>query len=79
MHREHHHAEEEIKLVFRGVIPLVFLIAGVAVLMLRIPGWSLLLGIPITIFGTVFLIYTYDEVVRRRVGPLPPNEEKEEE
>lgn len=63
--------EEAIKLLFRGIIPIVFLAAGVIILALRMPGWSLLLGLPLTIFGTVFLIYTYDEVVRKTFAPMP--------
>lgn len=63
--------EEAIKLLFRGIIPIVFLAAGVVILALRMPGWSLLLGIPLTIFGAVFLIYTYDEVVRKTFMPMP--------
>ncbi len=63
--------EEAIKLLFRGIIPIVFLAAGVIILALRMPGWSLLLGIPLTIFGAVFLIYTYDEVVRKTFAPMP--------
>ena len=64
--------EEAIKLLFRGIIPIVFLAAGVVVLALRMPGWSLLLGLPLTIFGAVFLIYTYDEVVRKTFAPMIP-------
>jgi hypothetical protein len=67
--------QELVKLIFRGIIPIVFLGAGVAILALRIQGWSLLLGIPVTIFGVVFLIYTYDEVVRDVVGQIPDKQE----
>lgn len=63
---------EIVKLIFKGLIPIVFLIAGVVILSLRISGWSLLLGIPLTIFGTVFLIYTYDEVLTKTLPPMPP-------
>ncbi|TEU01694.1 hypothetical protein E3I18_02520 [Candidatus Woesebacteria bacterium] len=70
--KKHCHLEEAIKLLFRGIIPIVFLAAGVVILTLRMPGWSLLLGLPLTIFGTVFLIYTYDEVVRKTFIPILP-------
>jgi hypothetical protein len=69
---KNHRLEEAIKLLFRGTIPIVFLAAGVVILALRMPGWSLLLGVPLTIFGAVFLIYTYDEVVRKTFVPMPP-------
>lgn len=68
---QYHHFEEAIKLIFRGLIPIIFLAGGVGLLALRLPGWSLILGIPVTIFGVVFLLYTYDEVVRGKVFSMP--------
>lgn len=59
--------EEVVRFIFKGLIPIVFLAAGVSVLFLRIPGWSILLGAPLTIFGAVFLIFTYDEVVSSHI------------
>jgi hypothetical protein len=67
------HMERLIKLFFRGVIPIFLLVSGVVVLALKISGWSLLLGAPMVVFGCVFLIYTYDEVVAGRVADLPDN------
>lgn len=34
--------------------------------MLRLPGWSIILGLPMVIIGIVFLIYTYDEVMSNK-------------
>ena len=68
---EHHHAEEAIKLVFRGIIPIILLLAGLALLALRLPGWSIIFGLPLVVFGVVFLIYTYDEVVSKKFEPFP--------
>jgi len=65
---EHHHAEETVKLIFRGLIPVVFLVSGVVILGLKLPGWSLFIGLPLTIFGTVFLIYSYDEILGKKLG-----------
>lgn len=62
--------EKIIKLIFRALIPIILLLSGLTLLALRIAGWSLIFGLPITIFGTVFLIYTYDEVISRRVGTI---------
>ena len=62
--------EEVIKLVFRGLLPIFLMIGGMLLLFLRISGWSIILGLPMLIMGTVFLIYTYDEVVQRRVEPI---------
>jgi hypothetical protein len=64
--------ERMIKLVFRGIIPIVFLISGIALLGLRISGWGTILGIPLVVFGSVFLIYTYDEVVSKHVESIAP-------
>jgi len=40
---EHHHAEEFIKLFYRGLLPLVLFVGGIFVLGMRLKGWSLLL------------------------------------
>lgn len=68
---EHHHAEEFLKLLFRGLMPLVFFVGGIVVLVSRIQGWSLLLGLPMTIFGAAILIYTFDDIARATILPLP--------
>jgi hypothetical protein len=44
------------------LIPLIFLSTGLILLYLTIPGWSLIIGIPSTVFGIVFLLYTYDDI-----------------
>jgi hypothetical protein len=67
----HHHFEEGVKLIFRGLIPIVLLLSGMGLLFLRLPGWSIIFGLPLVTFGVVFLIYTYDEVVSKRVLPIP--------
>jgi|SRR3989344_2097377 len=69
-HLTHHHAEEAIKLIFKGLIPVVLLISGLVLLILRLPGWSIIFGLPITIFGVIFLIYTYDEIVQKKINPF---------
>lgn len=71
MGKEHHHAEEAIKLVFRGVIPIVLVLSGVALLALRLAGWSVIFGLPLVVFGVVFLIYTYDEIVSKNFETFP--------
>ncbi|HUS60008.1 MAG TPA: hypothetical protein VMX76_01350 [Nevskiaceae bacterium] len=42
---------------------------GIALLALRIPGWSLILGLPAVQVGIIFLIFTFDEIARSKVGP----------
>lgn len=48
-------------------LPLILVIGGVLVLVAKIPGWSLILGLPMIIIGVTFLIYAYDEAVTRRL------------
>ncbi|MFC1710271.1 hypothetical protein ACFL0F_01240 [Patescibacteria group bacterium] len=57
-----------VRLVLRGVLPVILLISGLYLLTLRLAGWSIIFGIPMIIIGTVFLIYTYDEIVSSKVG-----------
>lgn len=69
---EHHHLEETVQLVFRGLIPIVLLAGGLFLLDLRIFGWSLFFGLPTTVAGVALLIFTYDEVMGKRIGEIPP-------
>ncbi len=69
MREEHHHAEEAIKLIFRGLLPLALFVGGVIVLGVKIGGWGLLLGIPLTVIGAIFLIYTFDDIARATILP----------
>lgn len=62
--------ERIIKLLFRGLIPILMLLAGVVLMVSKGSGWLMIIGTPITVLGTVFLIYTYDEVIRRTVVPM---------
>lgn len=71
MPEEHHHAEETVKLFFRGFLPSLLFAGAVVILALRIPGWSLLLGAPLTVIGAVLLIFTIDEIARVRIMPHP--------
>lgn len=61
----------KIKLLYKGLIPVLLVVAGVVILVLGIEGWSVLLGIPITVIGVIMMIYTYDEMVQKRVKPFP--------
>jgi len=59
---EQPHSEHVVMLIFRGFIPIVMLIGGLVLLGMRLPGWGLFIGLPLVIIGSVFLIYTYDEI-----------------
>ncbi|OGM23772.1 hypothetical protein A3D00_05130 [Candidatus Woesebacteria bacterium RIFCSPHIGHO2_02_FULL_38_9] len=63
----HHHLEEGLKLAFRGLIPITLLIGGIWLLSLNVIFWSIIIGLPLILIGTVFLIYTYDEVVSKNI------------
>ena len=67
----HHHYENGANLTLRVIIPIAFLTSGLVLLSLRIAGWSIIFGLPLIVFGTVFLVYTYDEVVSKTVKPIP--------
>jgi len=47
----------------------VLFAGGITLLALRIPGWSLFLGLPAVQVGIVFLIFTFDELFRTKIGP----------
>lgn len=66
---ENHHSEEFLKLLFKGLIPLVLFIGGVVILISQISGWSLILGLPITIIGLAILINVYDEIASSLILP----------
>ncbi len=59
-----------LKLFFRAVIPLAMLVFGVILMISRLSGWNLIIGTPIVVLGTVFLIYTYNEVINKTAIPL---------
>lgn len=58
-----------LRITARILISLVLFAGGIALLALRIPGWSLILGLPAVQIGIIFLIFTFDEVARGKVGP----------
>ncbi len=70
--KKHHHLEEAIQLIFRGLIPLALLAGGLVLLDLRIFAWSLIFGLPTTVVGVALLIFTYDDVMGKKIGKIPP-------
>ena len=62
-HNKYSHIEKIIKLVLKTIVPVFILGTGLFLLTMKLPGWGIILGLPMTIIGVVFLIYTYDEVV----------------
>lgn len=55
------------------LLSLVFFIGGIIILALRIPGWSLFLGLPAVQIGIVCLIFTF-EAISRQKSTFPPKE-----
>ena len=63
-------SEKIVKLIFKGVIPIVLIVCGVALLFAKIPGWGVLLGLPMVVMGTIFMIYAYDEMIQKEIEPI---------
>lgn len=61
------HIEYLITLLLKIIGPVVLLASGLALLALRIAGWSIILGLPMVVIGVVFMIYTYDEILSKRL------------
>jgi uncharacterized membrane protein len=71
--------QEHMLYVFlRVIVSMILLIGGIIMLALRIPGWGIILGLPMVVFGVVFLIYTYDEALSRSVEEFPDHPSKDE-
>ena len=66
-------------LFFRLLIPLVLLVCGVIIFVAQISVLNLILGLPLIVVGVVLVIYTYDEIVRIRIGDIPPRDIDEEQ
>lgn len=64
---ELYHKEVMMIILLRVFVSVCLLISGIVILALRIPGWGIILGLPLVIFGSVFIIYTYDEVLSRQI------------
>jgi hypothetical protein len=54
-----------IKLVIQSFLGLGLLAGGITILALRIPGWSIIFGLPMVVISSVFIIYTYDDVLSK--------------
>jgi len=68
-----------IRLIYKGLIPIVLVLGGIAILALRIQGWSLFLGLPMVVIGVIIMIYTYDEIAQKHIDPFPDTFEDSDE
>ncbi len=50
------------------VLSSLLFIGGIVLLSLKIPGWSLIIGLPAVQFGLIFMIFNYDRAANKRVG-----------
>ncbi len=50
------------QLFLETFIPFTILAGGLVLLVLKIGGWSIILGIPMVVMGVVFLVYSYDSL-----------------
>lgn len=51
------------------IVSLILFLGGIVILGLRIPGWSLFLGLPSIQIGLIFTIFTLDDLARNKIGP----------
>jgi hypothetical protein len=64
-----YHKELLVRIFLRVTVAIGLLIGGLVLLAMRLPGWSVIFGLPMIVFGSVFIIYTYDEVLSRKLEP----------
>lgn len=67
--------------IMRFVAAIVLFIGGIVILILRIPFWSLILGIPAVQIGLILIIFTFDAMgrwtVEERLEELKKLEDKD--
>lgn len=51
------------------LLSLALLASGIILIIQRIGGWGLFLGIPLVQIGLIFTIFVIDEIARERLGP----------
>lgn len=62
-------SEGLIRIIIQAVLGLVLLIGGIILLALRISGWSIILGLPMVVISSVFIVYTYDDAASKWTKP----------
>lgn len=63
------HGQDFLKLLFKGLIPIVFFIGGIVILVSRMAFWSIFLGLPTFIIGLAMLINAFDEIASSAILP----------
>lgn len=65
--KEHdwYHKSMLIGIVLRVVVAMGLLVSGIVVMAMRTGVWGIIFGLPMIVFGSVFMIYTYDEVLSK--------------
>lgn len=55
------------KTTFATILSLVLFLGGIGLLALRVPFWSLFLGLPATQIGIIFIILAFDQLSQNEV------------
>lgn len=55
--------------ISRYIAPMILFTGGVWLLSLRIPGWSMLFGLPAIQIGIVFVILSFDNSAKKTFSP----------
>lgn len=65
-----------VRFVVQAILGVALLAGGIIMLALKLPGWSIIFGIPMVVISSVFIIYTYDDALSRRFEHSDNEEEK---
>lgn len=61
-----------IKIFGRILIPMLLFAGGLLLIYLKVAGWGIVIGFPIAVIGAGLLIFTYDEVLSKKIGEVSP-------
>lgn len=59
---------EIIRWIIRSFLSVGLLGGGITLLALRIPGWSIIFGLPMVVISGVFIVYTYDDILNKYIN-----------
>ena len=60
---------ELVRIILQSILGLGLLAGGITLLALRLPGWSVIFGLPMVVISSIFIIYTYDNVLSKYTTP----------
>lgn len=62
-----YHLKQTMFILLKVVISICLLIGGIVILVLKVAVWGTMVGVPMIVFGLIFTICVYDEVLAKRV------------